>query len=272
MRRGAVVEAGRPHPILTQAVEIEIGEKEPGSFRKALALGQEFGVLVDQRVSVPGEIRGRLARSGRGVEICRDAAAGLRGAQQPPVVRLADGGVAGGEIDQDRGAGERCIGAGRDRHPKVFADLDMDREAVMVGRGEDQIPAERHLVAPDRDGTGDGGITGGELPLLVELAVVRQICLRHHAENAAAVNDKGAVEQLRLVAQRGSRDDDRAERPAGRDELGDPGFHGIEERVLEEEVIVRIGGQPQLREDRDRCPMCVGLAGEIQRGGQVLRR
>ena len=127
----------------------------------------------------------------------------LRGAQQPPVVGLADGDVAGREVGQHRGAGQRGERARRQRDPQVLADLDVQHEA-RAGRAP--RTAGRCRTAPcwpsRRDRGGERLRGRRELALLVELAVVRQVALRHDAEDPAAVHEHGAVEQAVVGAQR----------------------------------------------------------------------
>ena len=65
-------------------------------------------------------------------------------------------------------------------------------EAGHVGRGEQQVGAERHLPA----GEGEGGadvVAGREVATLVELAVRRQVGLRRHPEDLAAVQDLSLI-------------------------------------------------------------------------------
>ena len=174
----------------------------PGSSGKRARLGEPLAVLVDQRVAVPGEVGGGLAGAGARVHAGRDALRRLRGAQQPPVVGLADRDVAGGEVREHRGAGERGERARRQRHPEVLADLEVQHEAREVARREQQARPERHVLAEQPQRGRDRLRGRREMPLLVELAVVRQVGLRHRAEEAAAVHEHRAVEQPVVGLQR----------------------------------------------------------------------
>ena len=68
---------------------------------------------------------------------------------------------------------ERGIRAGRNRGPDVFADFDVHREILVVGRIENQIVTKRNLP---QERTLAHRITAGvELALLIELSIVRKV-------------------------------------------------------------------------------------------------
>ena len=72
-----IVETGRAHPVLLQSLQVEVGGDHLLAIRKSLRFRQQFIVLVDQRMAIPGEVRRALARPSGRVEIRRDAFAGL---------------------------------------------------------------------------------------------------------------------------------------------------------------------------------------------------
>ena len=110
---------------------------------ETLGLGQRRAVLEDRGLAVPGEIGGGLAGTRRGVQIGRHAARRLRGAQQPPRLRLADRDVAGRQVGEHGRAGQRGLRTGRHRDPDVLADLGMHDQARHVLGREQQVGAER---------------------------------------------------------------------------------------------------------------------------------
>ena len=141
-----LAEAGLAHPLLREAVEVDVGADELRLVAEALGLGQELAVLVDHGVAVPGQIGGRLAVARARIEVGREAAAGLARHELAPVVGLAHGDVGGREIQQHRGAGQRGVGRRRHRHPEVLADLHEEGRQRLVLELEQQIGAERHVA------------------------------------------------------------------------------------------------------------------------------
>ena len=177
-----------------ETVEVDIGCDQAVLERVALRLGQTVAVLVDQRLTVPGEVGGRLSGAGGGVEVGAERAGRMRRAQGVAVLRLADDDVAGRQVGEDRRARERAVCARRDRGPDVLADLDVDREVGDVGRGEQEVVAEGDGRAIDLELRADHVARGAELPLLIELPVFGQIALRDGAEDSASVDHDGRVE------------------------------------------------------------------------------
>src|SRR5687768_7045770 len=62
--RGTVVEAGPAHALLREPVEVDVGRDALLFVAEPLRLGQPRAVLVDQRVSIPREVRRRFALPG----------------------------------------------------------------------------------------------------------------------------------------------------------------------------------------------------------------
>jgi hypothetical protein len=110
------------------------------------------------------------------------------------------------------------------------------------------------------------------LPLLVEFAVARQITFRNDAKNDAAVDDDGAIEELCLGADR--RADDDRERPiaARRDDLGQGRERRLEQRVLEEEIVVGIARDSELGEENEPGVALGRSVDEAQRFAGILGR
>ena len=237
-----------------------------------MRLGEPLAVLVHERMPVPGQIGRRFAGAGGRVEIGRHAFRRLRRAQQPAVVGLADRDVAGREVRDDRRSRQRRQRARGQRHPQVLAELEVQHEARDVGRREQQPAAERHVLPeqPYRRRQRLGGRR--ELALLVELAVVGQVGLRHRAENPSAVHHDSAVEQSVLSPQRQPGHQHQRQRAARVHQPGEGGERRIQQRVLLEEILVRVGRQAELREHREDGPLRRGLPGEHERLREVVGR
>ena len=191
-------------------------------------------------------------RPGGGVDVGRDGARRLRLAQLAAVTGLADGDVAGRQVGEHGGAGQRAVGAGRDRRPHVLADLDEQREVGQVAAGEHEVGAERNRLTQQGQLVADEVACRPELALFVVLAVLGQIALGDHAQDPATVDDHRGVEQTALGDQGRANHDHRDQPGAGAHDRLQAGQHRVLHRALVEEVLARVGGQSQLREDRER--------------------
>ena len=147
-------------------------------------------------MTVPSEVRRRLAGPGGGVQIRRDALCRLD-AQTVPVVGLADRDVAGRQVREHRRAGQ-CVyvlgGIG------VQTSSQISTCSAKPGDVASPRTAGRCRTARLRRGVGPcrrGLRRGGELPLLVELAVVGQVGLRHDAEDLPAVTRRAQLNSRR---------------------------------------------------------------------------
>src|SRR5579883_459522 len=78
----------------------------------------------------------------------------------------------------------------------------MKREWRESGRAEEKIDAERDFSPGDRRLPPDNSGARGEMPPLVEFAIVRQIGLRRDPENGAAMDDDGRVVEPAFDSQR----------------------------------------------------------------------
>jgi hypothetical protein len=138
--------------------------------------------------------------------------------------------------------------------------------------GEQQVGAERRMMARHRDRTATYPFPRRKMPPLVELAVVRQKYLRHHAEQLAAMDHEAAIVEPPFPAQWRPDHKHRQKLLAGGDQPLNLAGHGIEHRVLEQEIVDRIGREAQLREDHQRDSGLVALVHEIEYLVAVLRR
>ena len=115
-------------------------------------------------------------------------------------------------------------------------------------------------------------VARGHLPALVELPVGRQVRLRNDAQHPAAVDHDGGVVDAMTVTQRCA-DDQHGQQLGGcRDDLDQRLLDGVEQRVLQQDVLDRVAGQRQLREDRQRDAVVVAGAGQPQHRLRVRRR
>ncbi len=233
---GVVVEGAHPQPLRTQQLEVHVGDRGALALGETLRGGQAHAVLPHHRLAVPRQIGGGFALAGRGVDVGGQAPRRRGAGQQRPVFGAPDGDRAAGQVRQHRRARQRRLRARRNRHEHVLADLDVQYEARQVGRGEQQVGAERHLGLTDADGAADA-VAGGQLPAFVELPVGRQVGLRHDTEHGAPVDHHGGVVDPVLIAQRradhqhghqlGRRDHDVEQRHLDR----------VEQGVLQQDVL-----------------------------------
>ena len=195
-----VAERVLTHPLLRQPLEIDFRAHHLRLILEALGLGDDIAVLGDQRVPVPREVGGRFADARRRVRVRREASRGLARDQRAAVVGLANRDVRRRQIQQHGRAGERRVRRRRNRHPQVLANLGVEGEQRLLLVLENEIVAERHrATAGEIDFVARGSVGRGELPRLVKFAVVREIGLRHDAENLPAMNHDRAVKQMMSI-------------------------------------------------------------------------
>ena len=211
----------------------------------------------------------RLALARRGVDVGGEAPRRRRPAQQAAVLGAADGDRAAGEVGQHGRPGERGLGARRHRHPHVLADLDVQHEARHVLGGEQQVGPERHLRRPAEADRAAQVVAGRDLAALVELAVGRQVRLGRHAEHPAAVHDDGAVVDPVAVAERQRRRPAPAAGPPSRRRSRQRRLDRVEQRVLQQDVLDRVAGERQLREDDEPDALVGALPGRGEHGRGV---
>ncbi len=148
------------------------------------------------------------------------------------------------------------------RDPEVLTDLDVEPQRGQAIVFEEQGRTDRHELtcAEKRDRFACARIGAREVARLVELAVVRQVCLRHHAKDAAPLHDGGAVEQGSVDPQRQADDRQHRHLLRGRAHAVQSFEASFEQRLLMKEVIARVTGKPELRKNRDQRTPVVCLA------------
>ena len=149
----------------------------------------------------------------------------------------------------------------------------MDDEARHVVDVDEHIGAEGDAVEGlGRPAVGEGRAeplvddpgAGGEVPLLVELAVVGQVGLRRDPEDLAAVEEDGAVVEAVAVAKGGAHDDERQQVGGGPGEVDEGRLDLAEQHVLQEQVVDGVAGEAQLGEERDRRPLLAHVPGPLE--------
>ena len=178
---------------------------------KRSRLGEQRAVLVDQRVAVPGEVGGRFARRPRR---CR----GRPRCSAPTGCRRARGGSRPCRPSRWTPRGWRSPSRRRARRRRRAASAPRGpRRSRRAGRASAAPASRKSRSAPngarlpgEHDLRLARGVARRELAPLVELAVVRQVGLRHHAEQPALADERGAVveqavDHHRQADQRGER-------------------------------------------------------------------
>ena len=269
---GAVVEAAGLETLLRDQVEVDVGHRRDRGEGEALAFREPHPGLVDRGLPVPGQVGGRLAQAGGRVDVGAGPAHRGRPRKQRAGLSPAYGDRAAGEVGEHGRPAERRTHPRRVRDPEVLADLDADHEAGHVIGGKQQVGAERRIDAGDADRLADEAEAGGEVSLLVELPIVRQEALRDRPEQPAALDGERAIVDPVAPAQGRADQEQRAEAGGGGDHPLRRGLDRVEQRLLQQQVLDRVGRERQLREYRHRRPGLVAGPREIEhRGGVAIR-
>ena len=273
MGHAVVVEAALPQALLAQPVDVDVDERLAGAGGEALGLAEEVAPFVDHRLAVPRQVGGGLPFARGGVEVGGIAARRGGAGEQVPVLRAGDGDGGGRQVEQDGRAGQGGLGARRHRHPHVLADLGMDDQARHVVDVDEQVGAEGDAVEHFSVlalGEGrpeplvDDARAGGEVPLLVELAVVGQVGLRGDADDLAAVDQDRAVVEAVAMAKGGAHHDEGQQVGGASGELDERGLDLAQQHVLQEQVVDGVAGDAELGEERDRRPLPTDVAGPLE--------
>ncbi len=189
---GAVAEGIQPHAFLTHPAEVDVGESDLVAV-ETLRFDQFLSALEHPRLAVPGQICGGFSRSRRSVDVGRASCARLAGAEQTPGLGLADGDVGGRQVDQHLRPGQGRRAGWRNRGPEVLADLHVEAQRQLALGAEQQVYPERRGLAGHDDLTASLAGARSEIAALVELAVVGQIGLGDHAQDAPTMDHHGGV-------------------------------------------------------------------------------
>ena len=247
------------------APEVQHGLGVAGA--EGLCLGQQRAVFTDEIMRGKDHIRRGFAVPGIRIEIGAQQACGLLADELAAVFRLADGFVTCREIGKHRCPGQRMAGARRQRGPEVLADLHTEAEVRHFAAAEQQVRAEGDGRAAQCDAARFGRC-GGEVTQLIELCVVRQMGLRHKAEQRPMADHGGAVIECAVHADRQADDGDELERFACAENVPQALLGGIQQRLLQKQVRAGIAGEPKLRENGKRRAVLRGL---LHGGDRFLR-
>ena len=256
------------HAILGQAVQVDIAGDEVRTIEKSLAFRHKRAVFVDQRLPIPGEVGGGFALTGRAVDVCRQAAAGLIGDKQAPIARFCHGDIGRGDVDEDSRSGHRGIRGRRNGNPQVFANLHEECEQWLVLGLEKQPIAEGNVaLAAQIDRVPEAMVGRRELAQLVEFPIIRQISLGDQAKNASLAHHRGAIEKQAIDNQRHSHDGGDGNFRRCLDDLGQRVTAGIEQRLLMKQILAGVRREPQFRE---RHQQGLALGGFAHQGDGLL--
>ena len=142
----------------------------------------------------------------------------------------------------------------------------MKGETRLPAGGKQQIGAERGVMPGERDRPAGDALARGEMPALVEFAVVRQKDFRDDAEHAPAMDRDRAVVELPMRAQWRADDKHRKAFAARLQQAVDLALDRVEQRVLKQQIVDRIGREAQLGKHHQPDP------GPIALGEQRLDR
>jgi hypothetical protein len=115
-------------------------------------------------------------------------------------------------------------------------------------------------------------VAGRDLAALIELAVGRQIRLGRHTQYRAAVDEDGGVVNTMPIAQRGTDNQHRQQVSRSGDDVGQGILDGVQQHVLQQDVLDGIPGQRQLRENGHRDAVVVAQLSKPEHRGRVGRR
>ena len=128
----------------------------------------------------------------------------------------------------------------------------MDDEIVDIVRREQQIGTEGRAMRADDDLIAFRSFARGEMPALVEFAIVRQMDFRHDAEKTPAMNSERAIIEPAAMPQRRADENERHQRLRRRDEMIDSRNDAREQRLLQQQIVDRVTRERQFRKGRNR--------------------
>jgi len=102
------------------------------------------------------------------------------------------------------------------------------------------------------------------MPTLVKLAIVRQKNFRDDTQKHATMDDDAAIIEVPLRPERCPDDKNREELGTRADQPIDLPHHLVEHRVLEQEIVDRIGRKTEFREHHQGDPRRVALREQVQ--------
>ena len=157
--------------------------------------------------------------------------------------------------------------AARRRHrPDVFADRHGRSGTLPVERNNKSVP--NGCSPPARSRSRHAGARCNAVSRRTR--DVRQVGLGHHADDPAAMDDDRGVVEPAVRPERSADDQHRVELARGLDEPGDRALDLVEERILQQQVVDRVGREPELGEDHQDGAGPVAFLGQPQRLRKVV--
>jgi hypothetical protein len=148
-----------------------------------------------------------------------------------------------------------------------------DEAGEVLGAEEQVGPERRHeLGTTARAERPPLVVPGRHLPTLVELPVGREVRLRHHAQHVAAVDDeRGVVDPVAVPQWRAG--DEHGDEAAGTvDHRPHRNLDGVEQGVLQDDVLDRVARPRELGEHGEHRPVPPALLGGREHALGVARR
>ena len=214
---------------------------------KTLRFRQHVTALGDEPVAVPYHVHGRFPETRRGVHVYGLVAS--RGGQDEvlAVLRFADDDVRSREIGEYGRPRQRRPAGRRDRHPVVFADCRVDHHPGII-RAQEHVGSERHVPSAEGYILGLRFRRPGEVPCLVEFAVLGKIGLGRYRQDFPAAAGHRDVEDRVVQPQRHAEAEGQV-MPLRAGEQGFQALQGAFQQCLGvEEVGAGIAGETQFGE------------------------
>ena len=226
----------------------EVELRAGAAFRKRAGLGEQRAVFCNQVVPGKDHVGRRLAVARVGVEIGTQKPCRLLRDERFAILRLSDRLVAGREV-RDNGCASQSVRRARGKRcPKVLADFDRERKFGHAFAAEQELRPEQHVLPREPDVLHAGG-RGAVVPLLIELAIVRNMGLRHKAKELPAANNRRAVIELAGDVHGEPYERDQIEPFARLENISQRILRRLLQRLLQEKIAAGVAGEPQLREN-----------------------
>ena len=181
------------------------------------------------------------------IQIRAQQTSALPGNQLLTISGLSDCFITGGKIGDDRGPCQ-CMGtAGRNRCPKVLADLHTQNKIRHLFAGKQQLRTNQRLLAGVFDALGFPHARH-KMALLIKLAVIGQIRLGDKPQQLATAYHGRAVVELSVVAYRHTDHSHQIQAFAGLQNRRQARFCAAQQRCLQKKITAGISRQAQFRQ------------------------
>ena len=263
---GRALEGGHARALGREEADVHLGDG--ATVAEGFALREQTAVLGHEVVPGEDEVLRGLARACTRVDVAADEARTLAAHEVAAVVRLADDGVGGAEVADQRGAGLRMRNRGRRGHPEVLADLGRHHELGELQAREEQVGAKEHVLLATHGDEERLCRAGDEVAPLVELVVVGDVGLGDNSEDGAVRDSRRAVVELAARAHGHAHEQQGIKVRRGRGKVGEAGVGGTDEGILPEEVLTGVARERKLGQHDDGGAV---LLGSLARRGHAGR-